>query len=95
MSNKYVGSSFDEFLQKEEIFVEVESVALKRVISLEFENAIKEKSITKTEVARRMHTSRIAFDRILDPNNTSVTLKSLEKAALALGKRIHLELKNI
>jgi antitoxin HicB len=95
MSNKHIGSSFDDFLEKEGILVEVESLALKRVISFEFENAIKEKSVTKTEVARRMHTSRMAFDRILDPNNTSVTLKSLEKAALALGKRIHLELRNV
>lgn len=94
MSNKHIGSLFDEFLEKEELLVETESLALKRVISFELENAIREKNVTKTEVARRMQTSRIAFDRLLDPNNTSVTLKSLEKAAVALGKRIHLELRS-
>ena len=94
MSNKHIGSSFDEFLEKEDLLVETESLALKRVISFELENAMKEKKITKAEIARKMHTSRIAFDRLLDPNNTSVTLKSLEKAAVALGKKLHLELRN-
>lgn len=94
MSNKHIGGLFDEFLAKKELLAETESLALKRVISFELENAMKEKNITKAEIARRMHTSRIAFDRLLDPNNTSVTLKSLEKAAVALGKRIHLELRN-
>lgn len=95
MSNKYIGEDFDTFLEKENILVEAEALALKRVISFELENAMRENNITKTETARRMHTSRIAFDRLLDPNNTSVTLKSLEKAAVALGKRIHLELRNV
>ena len=95
MSNKYIGSSFDDFLEKEELLVEAQSLALKRVISFELENAMKEKNMTKAETARRMHTSRMAFDRLLDPNNTSVTLKSLEKAAVALGKKIHLELRNV
>ena len=95
MSNKFIGEDFDKFLEKENILVESEALALKRVISFAFENAMREKNVSKTETARRMHTSRIAFDRLLDPNNTSVTLKSLEKAAVALGKRIHLELRNI
>ena len=95
MSNKYIGEEFDKFLEKENILVEAEVLALKRVISFELENAMRENNITKTETARRMHTSRIAFDRLLDPNNTSVTLKSLEKAAIALGKRIHLELRSM
>jgi hypothetical protein len=95
MANKYIGGSFDMFLEEEELLAEAESLALKRVISFELEAAMKEKNITKAEIARRMHTSRISFDRLLDPNNTSVTLKSLEKAAVALGKKIHLELRNV
>ena len=95
MANKYIGGSFDMFLEEEELLAEAESLALKRVISFELEAAMKEKNITKAEIARRMHTSRISFDRLLDANNTSVTLKSLEKAAVALGKKIHLELRNV
>jgi antitoxin HicB len=93
MTNKHIGSSLDSFLEEFELLVEVESLALKRIISFELKSALKESQMTKAEAARRMHTSRIAFDRILDPANTSVTLKSLEKAAIALGKRIYLEIK--
>lgn len=76
------------------ILAESETLALKRVISFELDAAMKENNLTKSETARRMHTSRMTFDRLLDPNNTGVTLKSLEKVAVALGKRIHLELRN-
>ena len=94
MKNKNVGSSFDSFLEEFDLLVEAESLALKRVISFELKNALKERKITKAEAARRMNTSRIAFDRLLDPANTSVTLKSLEKAAIALGKRVYLEIRD-
>lgn len=94
MTNKHIGSSLDAFLEEEKLLVEVESLALKRVISFELERAMKDGNLTKAETARRMHTSRMAFDRLLDPANTSVTLKSLEKAAIALGKRVHLELRD-
>lgn len=91
MSKKHIGSSFDSFLEDESLLVETEALALKKVISWQLEQAIKKIRITKTEMAKRMHTSRIAVDRLLDPTNTSVTLKSLERAAVAVGKKIHLE----
>jgi hypothetical protein len=40
------------------------------------------------EMARRMHTSRAALDRLLDP----VTLNTLRKAAHAVGRELRLEL---
>ncbi|EKE10521.1 MAG: hypothetical protein ACD_16C00018G0013 [uncultured bacterium] len=95
MPNKHIGGDFDSFLEQENILVESEALALKRIIAFALKKAMKENNISKAETARRMHTSRMAFDRLLDPNNTSVTLKSLERAAVALGKRIHLELRNI
>ena len=94
MENKHIGSSLDSFLEEFDLLVEVESLALKRVISFELKSALKERNMTKAEAARRMHTSRIAFDRLLDPANTSVTLNSLEKAAIALGKRVYIELRD-
>lgn len=39
MENKHVGSSLDCFLEEYELLVEVESLALKRVISFELEGA--------------------------------------------------------
>ncbi len=35
---------------------------------------MEEQGISKSEMARRMHTNRSALDRLLDPDNPSVTL---------------------
>lgn len=35
---------------------------------------------------------RAALNRLLDPTNTAVTLKTLDKAASVLGRKIRLEL---
>jgi hypothetical protein len=43
-------------------------------------------------MARAMRTSRAALDRLLDPENESVTLRTIARAAKVLGKRLRLEL---
>ena len=43
-------------------------------------------------MAARMQTSRAALNRLLDPQNASVTLRTLQKAAAVCGKRLRLEL---
>ena len=70
---------------------QTEAVATKRVLAYQMEQAIKEMKLTKTDLAKRMNTSRAAVNRMLDPNNTSVTLASLETAALALGRKVRIE----
>lgn len=42
-----------------------------------------------------MNTSRPSLDRLLDPNNISITLKTMERAAAILGKRLRIELVDI
>jgi antitoxin HicB len=39
-------------------------------------------------MARAMHTSRPALDRLLDPANPSVTLDTLQRAATAVGRKL-------
>jgi hypothetical protein len=63
-------------------------VAWKRVIAFQIARSMEEQNLTKAEMARRMETSRAAVDRLLDPENESATLVTLEKAALAVGKRL-------
>jgi len=92
MNEQHLGSDFDEFLAKEGILAAVEAVAAKRVIAYQIEELMKERNLTKTAMARRMKTSRAALDRLLDPGNEAVTLQTLERAALALDKRLHIEL---
>lgn len=87
----HVGSSFDDFLAEEGILADAESVAIKRVIAFQISQLMKDEGISKTEMARRMKTSRSSLERLLDPENDSVTLQTLEHAAQALGKRLRIE----
>jgi len=92
MTNKHMGSDFDDFLEKEGLLAEVEATAVKRVIAFQIEQMMREKQLSKTALARLMRTSRSAVNRLLDPDNPSVTLTTLEGAALALGKRLTISL---
>jgi antitoxin HicB len=87
-----VGSSFDSWLREEGIYEEVTASALKRVLARQVEAAMKEKQLSKAEMARRMRTSRAALDRLLDPEYDAVTLNTLRKAAVAVGRELRLEL---
>jgi hypothetical protein len=86
------GSGFRDFLSEQGILGEVETRALKQAISLQLGRLLKENELTKAEMAVRMKTSRAAVDRLLDASNPSVTLATLSKAALALGRKIKIEL---
>lgn len=86
--NPHLGSSFDDFLDEQSILPEVTALALKRVVSLQIQEIIEEQQISKAQLALRMHTSRASVDRLLDPENASLTVASLGKAAAALGKKL-------
>lgn len=92
MKNKHLGSSFDDFLEGEDIRAETEAAAIKRVVAYRIEMEMKRTNLSKSALAERMHTSRSALDRLLDPSNVSVTLQTLERAAIALGKNLKIEL---
>lgn len=92
MKQEHIGSSFDDFLAEAGILEEVEAVAVKRVLARQVEEAMQDKGLTKTAMARRMKTSRMALDRLLDPENTSVTLHTMQRAAATVGKRLRLSL---
>lgn len=87
---KYIGSSFDDFLQEEGLLEEVNAAAIKSIISSNLKDYMEKKSITKTEMARQLGTSRSGLERLLDPENYSVTLLTLNKAANVLGKTFNL-----
>lgn len=92
MNEEHLGSSLDDFLAEEGLLAEAEAVAWKRVIAYQISQLMYEQNMTKAEMARRMQTSRAAVDRLLDPQNESATLITLEKAALVLGKRLQIAL---
>ena len=91
--NKHIGSNFDDFLKDEGILEKSQAAAAKRVIAFQIEEAMKKEKITKKEMTARMHMkSRMQLDRLLDPENRSVTLLTLEKVAIALGKKLKIQL---
>lgn len=92
MNAKHLGSDFDSFLDEEGLLEEAEAVATKRVLAYQIAQTMKEQKLTKAAMARRMKTSRSALDRLLDPAIPSVTLLTIERAARALGRRLHVEI---
>jgi antitoxin HicB len=87
-----IGSSFDSFLKQDGIFEEATARAIKRVIARQLDVLMHEQKITKAALARKMRTSRAQLDRVLDPQNESVTLGTLARAAKAVGRKLHMEI---
>ncbi len=92
LKQQALGSSFDDFLSEQKMLSEVDALATKKVIAYQIEESMKKKNITKTEMAKRMGTSRSSLNRLLDPLNTSVSLSTIESAVVALGKRLSVEI---
>jgi len=92
MGKKNIGSSFDDFLKEQAMLEDATAFAIKRVIAWQIAEEMKHQKITKTELAKRMHTSRAALNRLLDEEDTSLTLTTLASAAAALGKTINFKL---
>ena len=92
MNKKHIGTNFDDFLKEENLYEQVQATAIKRVIAYQIAEEMKKKNLTKTEMASRMKTSCAALERLLDPENASITLITLERAASALGKKLTVQL---
>jgi antitoxin HicB len=87
-----IGASFDDFLKHEGIYEEVTARAIKRVIARQLDALMQDQGLTKSSLAKRMKTSRAQLDRLLDPENESVTLATLTRAAQAVGRNLRMEL---
>jgi len=88
---KNYGSDIADFLKEEGVYEECSELAIKRVLAMQLEDMMKEEHLTKTDMAKKMETSRAAVNRLLDPENESVTLQTLKKAAAVFGKKLKLE----
>ena len=91
-SNPRVGSDFEEYLQEEGRLQEATAVAIKRVLAWEIQRAMESAGVSQAEMARRMKTSRAVVRRLLDDSDPSVTLATISRAAIALGKQVKLKL---
>jgi hypothetical protein len=91
-NKKAIGSSFDDFLKDVGEYDDAQAIAVKRVLTWQIKKAMKKMHLAKAEMARRMETSRSQLERLLDPQNDSLTLSTLARAGHVLGREIRLEL---
>ncbi|MCG8684107.1 MAG: helix-turn-helix domain-containing protein [Desulfobacterales bacterium] len=92
MKHKNIGSSFDDFLKENDILEHAEAVATKRVVAYQLREEMKKRKISQAKLAKQMETSRSSVNRLLDPDNESLTIKTLKRAAATLGKRVLIRL---
>lgn len=92
--NPHRGSKFEDYLAEEGLLEETTATAMKRVLAWQIAQAMKKQRVTKSAMAKRMRTSRAALDRLLDADNTSVTLQTIGRAAAVLGKELTITLRN-
>ena len=86
--NPHLGSTLDDLLEEDGSLAEAHAIAVKRVLAQQVDQTMSDLRISKSEMARRMGTSRSALARLLDPENPSVTLLTLDRAAAVLGKQL-------
>ncbi len=91
-STTHIGSSLDDLLKEDDLLAEAHAIAVKRALAWQVNQAMEKEKLSKTAMAKRMRTSRAALDRFLDPDNSSVTLLTMNKATVVLGKRLRVEL---
>jgi antitoxin HicB len=92
MTPDRAGQSFSDFLDELGIREDVEAQAIKEILADWRRATMQEQGLTKTAMAARMGASRRALDRLLDPENTSVTLHTMQRAASVLGRHLRVEL---
>lgn len=92
--NPHRGSTLDSFLEEEGILEQATLKAIKSVLAWRISEMMKKRRITKAQMAKRMKTSRAAVDRLLDAENTSVTLQTMGRAAAVLGKELTIGLRD-
>lgn len=93
MSSKRIGSSLSSFLDEMNIREETELLAIKKTVALQLRQAMKRASFSQSQLAKAMRTSRTVINRMLDPNDSGVTLATLTRASQVLGLRVDIRLR--
>ena len=72
----------------------VAALAIKRDLATALARALQKANISQSELARRMRTSRAVVHRLLKGDDPSVTLATISRAALALGRKVKISLRS-
>lgn len=90
--NNHRGAALDSFLEEQGVLGEFQARAIKEVIAWQLAEAMRDRKISKSALAVLMKTSRTQINRVLDPNDGNVTIETLQRAAVLVGRRVQLEL---
>ena len=90
--NNHRGAALDSFLEEQGVLGEFQARAVKEVIAWQLAEAMRDRKISKSALAVLMKTSRTQINRVLDPNDGNVTIETLQRAAVLVGRRVQLEL---
>lgn len=90
---KYDGySTLQQMLVDDGTLESVTARATKRALVLDIQDAMKASKIGKSDLARKMETSRAQLDRLLAVDSTGISLDSLVRLSNALGRRLEVKL---
>lgn len=92
MANRHKGSGIDDLLREEGVLEEFQTRAVKEVIAWQIAEAMKARGISRRQLAGMMRTSRTQIDRLLDPQHGNVTLETLQRAAVVVGRKLQVGL---
>lgn len=90
VENQAIGSSFDEFLAEEGVLTEATLAATKAAVTWQIQQMMELQNISKSAMARELNTSRAVVNRLLDPDDKSLTIKTLGAVADLFGKRLEI-----
>jgi hypothetical protein len=90
--NRHRGSTLDSFLEQEGVLTEFQAKAIKEVIAWQLAEAMRERKLSRSGLAKLMRTSRTQVARLLDPEDGNVTIETLQRAAAVVGRRVELQL---
>jgi transcriptional regulator with XRE-family HTH domain len=91
MNGNGIGDNFDDFMKEQGLYEEAKKLAAKKLLVFQLEQAMKSQNRTKAYMAKKMNTSRVAIDNILNPNFNN-SMETLERFATLLGKNLTISL---
>ncbi len=88
----HIGGRVKDWLRDEGMYDVATGDAIKKVIAWQIQQAMAEQNLTRTEMARRIATSRAQLNHLLNPTSDNVTLTTLSRAAAVVGRCLRLDL---
>jgi antitoxin HicB len=91
--NKHIGTPMRSLFEELGESNELDLLTRKKVLADQIRARMKSTHVSQVKLAAAMKTSRTVVHRLLDPNDTGVTLDTLVRASQALGLELRVSLR--